>query len=102
MYRTTLGPDAGMVFEMPGDDRWAFYMRNTLIPLDMVFIDRDWQVVGVVENVPPLTEETRQVELPSRFVLEVAAHRAAELGIRAGAQLEFARLPDAPAAVGAP
>lgn len=102
MFRTALAPDAGMIFEMPRDQQWGFYMRNTLIPLDMIFIDRDWRVVGIVANAPPLTEETRQVDGESRFVLELAAHRAAQLHLAAGTQLLFTRLPDQPAPTAAP
>ncbi len=95
MYRDKLGDDAGMLFVMPGDDTWGFYMRNTYIALDMVFVDADFVVVGVVANVPPLTETTRRVERPSRYVLELRAHRAAELGLVPGARVDVSWLPDA-------
>lgn len=96
MYRKTLADDHGMLFFMPYDNDWAFYMRNTYVRLDMVFIDADWRVVGVVENVTPLTEDHRQVGAHSRYVLELAAHQAAKRGIKAGTRLIYTPLPDAP------
>jgi uncharacterized membrane protein (UPF0127 family) len=93
MFRQSLAGGHGMLFFMPGDDDWAFYMRNTYIPLDMVFIDRDWSVVGVLEAVPPLTEDLRTVGVPSRHVLELGAHEAGRAGIRPGVRLRFREEP---------
>lgn len=87
MYRRSLAEDRGMIFLMPGDHDWAFYMRNTYIPLDMVFIDRDWRVVGVQANTRPLTETLRRGGAPCRYVLELAAHQARKHGIRSGTRL---------------
>ncbi|MBM4344409.1 MAG: DUF192 domain-containing protein [Deltaproteobacteria bacterium] len=101
MYRTSLADDAGMLFVMPGDDTWGFYMRNTYIALDMVFVDAGWAVAGVLANVAPLTEATRRIDRPSRYVLELRAHRAAELGLVPGARLDVRWLPR-PAAAGTP
>ncbi len=89
MFRKRLGKGRGMVFFMPRDYDWSFYMRNTLIPLDMIFIDKAWRVVGVVANVPPLTETLRSVGRPSRYVLELDAHEARRNGLRAGTQLGY-------------
>lgn len=98
MYRRTLADDAGMLFDMGGDGIWRFYMRNTLISLDMIFIDRDWRVVGVVPRVPPLTETNRSVDTPSRYVLELAAGQAERHHIATGTRLQFEALPAAAAA----
>lgn len=97
MFRRSLASDHGMLFFMPYDNDWIFYMRNTYVPLDMVFIDADWTVAGVLDNVAPLTETHRSVGKPSRYVLELAAHEAAHRGIAAGSRLSFVALPDAPA-----
>ena len=89
MFRTHLAPDAGMLFLMGMDDVWTFYMRNTIVPLDMIFIDRDLAVVGIVANAEPCTETLRSVGRPSRYVLEVNAGWAAANQIRAGARARF-------------
>ncbi len=96
MFRQKMADDHGMLFFMPYDNDWVFYMRNTYLPLDMVFIDREWRVVGIVENVPPLTEDHRSVGQDSRYVLELTAHTAGKLGIHAGTRLLYEPLPDAP------
>ena len=97
MFRRHLADDHGMLFLMPYDNEWVFYMRNTYLPLDMVFIDREWRVVGVVENAAPLTEDHRSVAGESRYVLELTAHTAGKLGMRPGTHLAFVPLPDRPA-----
>ena len=70
MYRDHLPYDAGMLFLMGRDDVWAFYMRNTFIPLDMIYIARDWTVAGVIHSAEPCTETRRGINKPSRYVLE--------------------------------
>lgn len=96
MYRLVLGTGKGMVFFMPRDYDWAFYMRNTRIPLDIIFIDATWRVVGVAANVPPMTETLRSVGAPSRYVLELDAHEAKRHGIQAGTTLRFQPMSRAP------
>lgn len=91
MYRQRLGRHKGMLFLMPREQDWAFYMRNTLIPLDIIFIDRSWKVVGVVAKAAPLTETLRRVGVPSLYVLELDAGEAARLGIQAGTALSVKR-----------
>jgi hypothetical protein len=63
-------------------------MKNTLIPVDMVFISRDWRVVGVVTNAAPLSEEVRGVDGISQYVLEFAGGTAARVGISSGATVK--------------
>ena len=84
MFRERLGEDEGMVFLFPEPTAGGFWMKNTLIPLDMVFISEDWRVVGVIEDVPPLSEVSRTVGTPSRYVLEFAAGTMKSVGIGAG------------------
>lgn len=85
MFRRELGPQRGMLFLFPQERQLSFWMKNTLIPLDIVFVSRDWRVVGVVENATPLSEESRGVPQPSQYVLEFIGGTAARLGIGVGA-----------------
>jgi uncharacterized membrane protein (UPF0127 family) len=87
MYRKTLADDRGMVFFMPGDAEWAFWMRNTYVPLDMIFLRADWSVACVVEGARPLDETPRACGVPSRFVLELVAGSAQRHGLRPGTVL---------------
>jgi len=89
MYREHLPPDDGMLFMMGREYDWAFYMRNTLIPLDMLFIGKDLTVAGVVANAEPRTETLRRVGKPSLYVLEVNGGWAAAHGVTAGAKVRF-------------
>ena len=89
MYREHLPPDAGMLFLMGREYDWAFYMRNTLIPLDMLFIAKDLSIAGIVANAEPRTETLRRVGKPSFYVLEVNGGWAASHGVTAGAKVRF-------------
>jgi uncharacterized protein len=89
MYRTRLATDAGMVFVFDQPQIQRFWMKNTLIPLDMIFIGADDRIVGVVENAAPQTEDERLVGAPSQYVLEIGGGLAARLGIHAGESVDF-------------
>lgn len=95
MYREHLAPEAGMLFFMGSEYDWAFYMRNTLIPLDMIFITKDMTIAGVVANAEPKTEDLRRVGKPSLYVLEVNAGWAVAHQAAAGAKVRFEHLPAA-------
>jgi hypothetical protein len=62
-------------------------MKNTFISLDMIFVSSDWRVVGVLKNVPPLTEDRRSVNAPSQYVLEFAAGTAESHAIQPGTKV---------------
>ena len=89
MYRQHLPPEAGMLFLMGYENDWQFYMRNTLIPLDIIFIKKDMTIAGIVENAEPRTETLRQVGLPSLYVLEVNGGWTAAHKVAAGAAVRF-------------
>jgi uncharacterized membrane protein (UPF0127 family) len=89
MFRESLDADAGMLFLYDDEGIKVFWMRNTLIPLDMIFIASDLRVAGVVENAEPQTDTRRHVSQPSQHVLEVNGGFAAAHGITAGTPVEF-------------
>jgi uncharacterized membrane protein (UPF0127 family) len=89
MYRRHLPPDDGMLFKMGQERDHTFYMKNTLIPLDMIFIARDLTVAGIVENSTPQTLTLRSVGKPSLYVLEVNGGWTAANHITAGAKVRF-------------
>ena len=93
MYRSRLADDAGMVFVFEQPSVQRFWMKNTLIPLDMIFIGKDRRIVGVVENAAPETETERMVGAPSQYVLEISGGLSAKLGIRRGEPVEFQNVP---------
>jgi uncharacterized membrane protein (UPF0127 family) len=95
MYRKSLGAHKGMLFIFPEEKLQSFWMKNTYIPLDMLFINKQLQVVGIVENAAPMTTTSRRVAAPSIYVLEVNGDFCRPRGIRAGTRvrLEGIRLP---------
>jgi hypothetical protein len=93
MFRREMLPDWGMLFVYPADRPLSFWMKNTYIPLDMVFIDSRGTVVGILENVPPLTLDSRSVGKPGRYVLELAAGRASAVGLEVGMKMSLERSP---------
>jgi uncharacterized membrane protein (UPF0127 family) len=73
MYRRSMPAEHGMLFDLHSRDDHQFWMHNTCIPLDLLYIDEDGFVAGIVENAPTLDDGPRGVGCPSRFVLEVNA-----------------------------
>ena len=97
MWRTALGEDEGMLFVFPGVMEHSFWMRNTLIPLDMLFLGPGGEVLGVVENATPGSLAPRSVGRPSAYVLEVPGGWAARHGVQAGARMQLVGVASVPA-----
>jgi hypothetical protein len=93
MYRDRLAADAGMLFVYPAEAQRSFWMKNTYIPLDIVFIGANRRIVGIVRNAKPLTTAPRRVDAPSRFVLEVNAGFTRRHGVRTGGRVRFENVP---------
>jgi len=93
MYRTQMASDAGMLFLFEQPSELVFWMKNTLIPLDMIFIGHDRRIVGIVENAQPETLTARRVDGVSQYVLEVNGGLSAKLEIQAGAMVTFRGIP---------
>jgi uncharacterized protein len=93
MFRGSLKPDNGMLFIFPHASKLSFWMKNTLIPLDIIFIDETLHVVGVVANAQPLSLEPRSVSKPSKYVIEVNGGFAAKHGIESGCEVILKSLP---------
>ncbi len=89
MYRDHLGEDAGMIFVFPSPNRLNFWMKNTKIPLDMIFADANGRIVGIVANAEPYTETPRGVDGNSEYVLEVNGGFAARHHIQSGDRMVF-------------
>ena len=90
MCRRSLAPDRGMLFDF-GRERpdAAFWMRNTLIPLDIIYIRRDGIVRSIIRNARPLDETPRPAGGPILGVLELAGGRAAQIGLQPGDRIDF-------------
>jgi len=92
MYRDHIDPDKGMLFVFERDDVFTFWMKNTRIPLDMIWIDANRRVVGILENVPPCKVDDCPTYGPgvvARYVLEVGGGEAAKHKLKVGDGLQF-------------
>jgi uncharacterized membrane protein (UPF0127 family) len=93
MYRTALADGHGMLFVFDTDAIQSFWMKNTLIPLDMIFIAADGRIVGVHANAKPYSLASVSVGVPSRYVLEVPGGWAATHGVETGNRVELRGVP---------
>ena len=84
MFRTSLAETAGMVFAFQVPHQAVFWMKNTCIPLDMLYLGKDGTVVGVLEGVPVLNDAPRAVQCKAAYVLEVNAGWSREHGVTPG------------------
>ncbi len=89
MFRKQLEEREGMLFLFPAEQQLSFWMKNTLISLDMVFIRTDKTILGVVHRAEPRTLTSRKVPGRSQFVLELAGGTAEKLGIKSGQKVVF-------------
>ncbi|HMF05722.1 MAG TPA: DUF192 domain-containing protein [Methylocella sp.] len=84
MFRRFLAKDRGMLFDFNAERVVMMWMKNTYLPLDMIFIARTGKVIGVAENAVPLSEKIISSGVPAYAVLEVPAGTVARLGLRIG------------------
>jgi uncharacterized membrane protein (UPF0127 family) len=89
MHRRVLAPDAGMLFLFDETAEHMFWMKNTLIPLDMIFIGEDGRVTGIVARAVPGDLRPRTAGGPSRYVLEVNGGWAEAHGVAPGDRVRF-------------
>lgn len=88
MFRESLAPDAGMLFDFGEEREVSFWMQNTLIPLDMIFIGSDGEIKSIHVNARPRDTTSIPSGFPVQFVLEIPGGRSVELGIAAGDLVE--------------
>ena len=90
MYRRELAPNAGMLFDFHSNAALSFWMKNTVLPLDMLFIRSDGTISTIAANAVPYSTTPIPSAEPVRAVLEINGGRAQELGIRAGDRVHAA------------
>ena len=94
MDRTEMAADHGMLFVFQDDTPRAFWMKNTKIPLDMLFFDADRHLVSVQHDVPPCVADpcpAYSSGAPARYVLELNAGQAKKLGLTSGDEMQIHR-----------
>lgn len=96
MFRPTMARDTGMIFPMEPPRPAAFWMRNTQVPLDIIFLSPDERVLNIAADAQPLSEMTRPSKGVAGAVLELKGGEAARIGLRPGDRVRWK------AALGAP
>ena len=86
MHRATLPPNAGMLFVFDDDQRQCMWMKNTLVPLSVAFIDEKGAIINI-EDMAPQTEDSHCASRPSRYALEMNRGWFAARGIKPGSRL---------------
>ena len=84
MFRREMAPDQGMIFDFFTPQPVAFWMHNTILPLDIIFIDKTGRIINIAANAKPFDDTPLPSDSPARAVLEINAGMAAKLGIRPG------------------
>ncbi|PIR22711.1 MAG: hypothetical protein COV44_06035 [Deltaproteobacteria bacterium CG11_big_fil_rev_8_21_14_0_20_45_16] len=89
MFRERLGAREGMLFFGKIEQPRSFWMKNTYVPLDIIFISKDRKIVDIGKNATPLSEATIPSKAPAMHVLEVLAGTSDKLGFQPGDKVEF-------------
>ena len=92
MYRTYMPVNQGMLFDFEYPQKITMWMKNTYIPLDMLFIDNDGVIVSIAANTEPMSTETISSGQEVRAVLEVNANQAETHGIKVGDRVSYGRI----------
>ncbi len=87
MHRSFLAKSAGMLFCFDSEALRSFWMKNTLIPLDIIFISAQGAIVNIVENARPMSEESVKSGAPAQYVLEINGGLCQAFGIAVGDQV---------------
>jgi uncharacterized membrane protein (UPF0127 family) len=89
MFRKQMGADEGMIFLRDPPDMASFWMRNTVLPLDIIFIGTDRRIINIAANTVPYSLDSHRSFGIAAAVLELNGGRAAELGIEPGAKVDW-------------
>lgn len=89
MYRSSMNENQGMLFVFPNETERFFYMKNTKIPLDIIYIDTDKTIVSFQQNAKPFDESSLPSYKPAKYVLEINAGLVAKWSIEIGDRIEF-------------
>ena len=92
MYRDVLGQDQAMLFVFPEEGLRSFYMKNTKIALDIIYIDADKKIVSFQNNAQPFSETSLPSNVPAQYVLEINAGLAEQWQLEVGDKIEYTKV----------
>lgn len=91
MYRRSMKSNQGMLFIFPDEEERSFWMKNTYLPLDILYVNANKEIVSITENASPQSTESIWSKLPAKYVVEVNAGFVAQYRIKEGDQIQFLR-----------
>lgn len=91
MYRKSVDPNTGMLFIMPEERQQSFWMKNTYVSLDIIYINSNFEIVSVQKNAKPHDLTSLPSEGPAQYVLEVHGGFADANGLKKGDKIQFER-----------
>ena len=89
MYRDSLEEQHGMLFIFENSELRGFYMKNTLIPLDLIFIDENYEIVHIYSKATPYETTTISSQLPAKYVFEINGGLSEQIGIQKGMKIKY-------------
>lgn len=92
MYRTSMKNNRGMLFVFDKSEMKSFYMKNTYLPLDIIFIDGHKKIINISKNAKPLSEQSILSESPAKYVLEINAGLSNKWNLKPGDSIDFSKL----------
>ena len=93
MYRSAMETQQAMLFIFPDEAQRSFYMKNTRIPLDIIYIDKDYTLVSFQKNAKPFDTTGLPSKIPAKYVLEINAGLSDQLGLAVGDRISFTLKP---------
>lgn len=93
MYRDSMAEDQGMLFVFPDEDLRSFYMKNTEIPLDIIYIDANKTIVSFQKNAQPRNETGLPSNVPAQYVLEINAGLSDQWRLKEGDKIDYKTTP---------
>lgn len=91
MYRRSMDDGKGMLFIFPGEEPQSFWMKNTIIPLDIIYVNAERQIVKIYRNTVPFSENSLPSGRAAMYVVEVAGGFTERYGIREGDKISFTK-----------
>ena len=91
MHRQTMQNDRAMLFIFPDSRMRSYYMKNTYIPLDIIYLNKERIIVSIQENTKPLDETSLPSQFPAQYVLEINAGLSKNLNLNVGDRIEFTK-----------
>ena len=89
MYRSSMKKNQGMLFVFDKEAQRSFYMKNTEIPLDIIYLNKNLEIVAIIHNAAPMDEQSLPSKVPAQFVLELLGGQSNVLGLLEGDQVSY-------------